>query len=174
MKKLKIVLIILLANSQLYAQDLATNRETLKKLNYMAGYWKGEATIQQRGGPPKKAIQEERIEWRLDSLVLTIEGMGKDPVTQKVAFHAFAIINYNQLTKKLEMKSFTMEGRQTDAYFTIVSENEFVWGFDVPAGKIKYTINLSPQNKTWNERGEYSADGIQWYPTFQMSLTKTE
>lgn len=174
MKKLKIVLVILLATSQLYAQDLATSREVLKKLNYMAGRWKGEATIQQRGGPPKKVIQEERIDWRLDSLVLTIEGTGKDPVTQKVAFHAFAIISYNQQAKKLEMKSFTMEGRQTDAYFNVISESEFVWGFDVPGGKIKYTITLSSQNRTWYEKGEYSPDGVQWYPTFEMNLTKAE
>lgn len=174
MKKLKIVFVILLVTSQLYAQDLVTSRESLKKLNYMAGRWKGEATIQQRGGPPKKAIQEERIEWRLDSLVLTIEGTGKDPVTQKVAFHAFAIINYNQQTKKLEMKSFTIEGRQTDAYFNVISESEFVWGFDVPGGKIKYTIILSSQKRTWYEKGEYSPDGVQWYPTFEMNLTKTE
>ena len=174
MGKLSIVFVIVLAASQLLAQDVDVNHESLKKLNYLAGRWKGEATIQQRGGAPKKVLQEEQIEWKLDSLVLTIEGTGTDPVTQKVTFHAFAIINYNQQTKQLAMKSFTMEGRQTDAYFNVVADNEFIWGFDVPSGKIKYTIKLSTVVKSWDEIGEFSSDGTQWYPFFEMNLIKTE
>ena len=104
--------------------------------------------------------------------MLTIEGTGKDPVTQKVTFHAFAVVAYNQQTKQLGMKSFTMEGRQTDAYFNVVAENKFVWGFDVPTGKIKYSITLSPQAKTWYEKGEFSPDGAQWFSFFEMNLIK--
>jgi hypothetical protein len=117
-------------------------------------------------------VQEEWIEWRLDSLVLTIEGTGRDPRTQKVNFHAFAFIAFNQLTNQLGMKSFTMDGRQTEAYFNVIADNQFVWGFDVPTGKIKYTISLSTEKNTWNEKGDFSPDGSQWFPFMEMNLIR--
>jgi hypothetical protein len=172
MKKVNVLFALTLLTYQLIAQDVKINREQLSKLRFLSGSWKGDATIQQRGAAPIKVIQEERIEWRLDSLVLTVEGTGKDPVTQKVKFHAFAVISYNQQTQQLGMKSFTMEGRQTDAYFNVVADNQFVWGFDVPTGKIKYSITLSTQEKIWYEKGEFSTDGIQWFPFFEMNLNK--
>lgn len=175
MKTIVTSLIFMLTCPLVHAQDLAqVSREQLKALRYFAGNWRGEATIQQRGGPPMKVLQEERIEWRLDSLVLTIEGTGRDPVTQKKVFQAFAVVAYNPQTQQLGMKSFTLEGRQTEAYFKVVEENKFEWGFDLPNGKakIKYTITLSPQSKSWYEKGEYSPDGAAWFPTIQMNLTK--
>jgi hypothetical protein len=172
MKKLSIAIALLLSASQLIAQDAKVNRENLRKLDFMTGNWKGEATIQQRGSAPIKVVQEEKIEWRLDSLLLTVEGTGRDPLTKKVNFHAFAIIAYNQQTKQLGMKSFTMEGRQTEAYFNVVADNQYTWGFDVPTGKIKYSITISPQAKTWVEKGEFSPDGTQWFPFMEMNLTK--
>lgn len=174
MKKLSIVFVMVLVISQLYAQDVKENRENLSKLNFMAGRWKGEATVMQTGGTSIKVLQEERVEWRLDSLVLTVEGTGRDPVTQKVNFHAFAVISYNQQTKQLEMRAFTREGRQTDSYFNMIADNQFVWGFDVPGGKVKYTITLSAQTKTWNEKGEFSPDGTRWFPTMNMTLKKQD
>jgi len=172
MKRLSIVFFLMLSASQMFAQDAKVNRENLRKLDFMAGNWKGEATIQQRGGAPIKVVQEEKIEWRLDSLVLTVEGTGKDLLTKKVNFHAFAVIAYNQQTKQLGMKSFTLEGRQMDAYFNVVADNQYMWGFDVPTGKIKYSITISPQAKTWYEKGEFSPDGTQWFPFMEMNLTK--
>lgn len=172
MKKISIAIVILFTSCHLFAQEAKVNRENLRSLDFMAGNWKGEATIQQRSGAPINVSQEEKIEWKLDSLVLTVEGTGRDPMTNKVNFHAFAVIGYNQQTKQLGMKSFTMEGRQTDAYFNVVADNQFTWGFDVPTGKIKYTITLSPQAKTWVEKGEFSPDGAQWFPFMEMNLNK--
>ena len=130
--------------------------------------------MHQRGGSPVKVLQEERIEWILDSLVLTMEGTGKDPITQKKVFQAFAVLAYNPQTQQLGMKTFTLEGRQTEAYFKVLEENKFEWGFDLPNGKakIKYIIILSPQSKSWYEMGEYSPDGTTWYPTIELNLTK--
>jgi hypothetical protein len=148
-------------------------QQQMKKLEFMAGRWKGEATVSQRGGAPIKVNQEEKIEYQLDSLVITFEGTGRtstDPT--KVSFHAFAVINYNITTQAFNMRSFLMDGKQTDAYFTETGENKFDWGFDVPGGKVVYHITLDPVNKKWNEKGEFSADGTQWYPFFEMNLTK--
>lgn len=150
-----------------------TAKQKMKKLEIMVGRWKGEATVSQRGGAPIKVNQEENIEWELDGLVITFEGTGRtqdDPT--KVSFHAFAIINFNITTQTYNMRSFLMDGKQTDAYFTEVAENKFDWGFDVPGGKIIYHIKLDPVNKKWNEIGEFSPDGVQRFQFFEMNLTK--
>lgn len=170
----KIILLVGLSGS-LQAQDQAKlNRDQLKPLNYMIGNWKGTATIQQQGGASIKVNQEEKISWQLDSMLINIEGIGKDPITGKKNFHAYAIIFYNPTLQQVGMKSFTMEGRQTDAYFKAIAENQFEWGFDLPnnRGKIKYQIALSAKDKTWNEKGEFSPDGMQWFPFMSMSLVK--
>ena len=57
-------------------------------------------------------------------------------------------------------------------YFNMVADNQYTWGFDVPTGKIKYSITLSPQAKTWYEKGEFLPDGTQWFPFLEMNLTK--
>ncbi len=174
--KLYVTLVFILVQiTNTLAQDQShTNREQLTPLRYFIGNWKGTATIRKQDGITIKVNQEEKVTWQLDSLLLNFEGIGKDPVTNKQAFHAFALVFYNPDTKQLGMKSFTNEGLQTDAYFTVVSENKFEWGFDLKEnrGKIKYTITLSPKDKTWFEQGEFSPNGNQWYPFITMNLIK--
>ena len=142
-------------------------------LSFMAGKWKGDATVTQQGGVTIQVAQEENIEYKLDSLILQFEGTGrrKDDLT-KISFHALAYINYNASKKNYEMKSFLMDGKQTDAFFKVVEKNKYDWGFDVPGGKILYHITIDPVAKKWNEKGSFSPDGNQWYPFFEMNLTK--
>ncbi len=175
MKKLIILSILLAQVTCILAQEPGTiNREQLAPLSYFIGNWKGTATITQQGGAQVKVNQSEKVTWQLDSLLLNFEGTGKDPVTNKQIFHAFALVFYNPDTRQLEMKSFTHEGLQTDAYFKVISEDKFEWGFDLKEnrGKIKYTITLSSKDKTWFEQGEFSQNGSQWYPFMSMNLVK--
>ena len=173
-KQITLICLLLIMAGNVISQDTSkAAREKMKKLNLMAGRWKGEATISQRGGAPIKVNQEETITWELDSLVLTLEGTGRrqDDLT-KVSFHAFAVINFNTTTQAYNMRSFLIDGKQAEAFFKEVGENKFDWGFDVPGGKILYHITLDPVNKKWNEKGEFSPDGTQFYPFFEMNLTK--
>ncbi|MDD1443808.1 hypothetical protein MEO93_26375 [Dolichospermum sp. ST_sed3] len=175
MKKYITMLIIFVSVGLASAQAPVKNhREQLKPLSYLIGNWKGTATIQQQGKAPLEVHQEERITWQLDSMLINIEGIGKDPNTGKKNFHAYALIYFNPATQQLAMKSFTMEGRQTEAYFKLLTENQFEWGFDIAdnRGKIKYLMTLSEVKKTWNEKGEFSPDGIKWFPFMSMDLVK--
>jgi hypothetical protein len=170
-----VILLLVLTVTSIVAQNPAkVNRDQLKPFSFMIGNWKGTANIQQQGGAVIKVNQEEKISWELDSTLIHIEGIGKDPITNKKSFHAYALLFYNPATQQLGMKSFTMEGRQTDAYFKVLTENKFEWGFDLPGnrGKIKYLITLSTKDKTWDEQGEFSQDGTQWFPFMSMNLVK--
>jgi hypothetical protein len=173
--KINLAFLFVIASAQVHSQDQGNiNRTQLKPLSYLIGNWKGTATIQQQGGAPIKVNQEEKITWQLDSMIINIEGIGRDITSNKKNFHAFALVYFNPNTQQLAMKSFTLEGRQTDAYFKLIGEDQFEWGFEVPnnRGKIKYLITLSRSEKKWKETGEFSPDGTKWYPFMTMDLVK--
>lgn len=160
-------------STQLFAQapdHSETCKAEMKKLEYMVGDWKGDAIVQTRNGPIT-INQTEHIEWRLGGVVLAIEGTGKQ--NNEITFNAFAVANYDPYIKEFKFRSYTKEGNTTDAYFKILSDNNFEWGFDTPnGGKVKFVINLDPQNKTWHEVGQYSQDGNNWMKTIELNLTK--
>lgn len=170
-----LLLIILYGISHAFAQrpDVSARcKEEMKKLSYLAGDWKGEAAIRNQSGVTT-VTQTEHIEWKLDGLVLSIEGIGRN--NGNTMFHAFALINFDVADSQFKLTSYVKEGFSTNAYFTILAENTFEWGFDIPSGgKSKYTITLDPTKKTWHEVGEYSRDGSQWFPFIEMNLVKQE
>jgi hypothetical protein len=169
---------LLILSSQTLAQRPATpDKSKMQIFNNWVGHWKGEGEMQQGPGAAKKSSVDENIEMKLDGMILVVEGIGKtDPGTdmEKVVHHAFAVLNYDQSSKTYKFKSFLMDGRSTDAWFEVVGENKYKWGFDVPNGKIAYTINIDGAAKKWNEIGEYSADGTTWRKFFEMNLTKVD
>ncbi len=149
-------------------------QEQLKKLAYWQGDWKGEATIRRGPGEPIKVNQEEHIEFRLENTILLVEGIGKSPADGSTTFNAMAIISFDETTNQFKMKSYLREGRSTDAWFKILEDHQFEWGFDVPSGKIKYTITMDSSKGTWNEKGFFSQDGTNWMNFMEMNLTKVK
>ena len=145
-------------------------KEAMQQLAALAGDWKGTATMQTQNGP-MTLDQSEHIEWKLDGLLLAIEGIGRQK--DAIQFHAFAVINFDPFTKQFKFKSFVKEGYATDAYFKVQQENQFEWGFDISSGgKSKHTIVLDREKKTWYESGEYSRDGTTWMKFIELNLTR--
>lgn len=168
-----IISIILIGSSVSIAQQRdfsAQCKSEMKKLAYFVGDWKGTAVVQTPNGP-LTLIQTEHINWELDGVVLSIEGIGRE--NDKITFNALAFVNFNPATQEFKFRSYLKEGYSTDAYFKVLGENQFEWGFDIPTGgKVKYSITLDPVKKTWHELGEYSPDGSKWMKTIEMNLAK--
>lgn len=173
MKRLMIVCCLALTSTALLAQrpDFSAQcKKEMQKLAYLVGDWKGQAVTRTQAGE-LKLEQTEHIEWKMDGVLLSIEGIGKDQ--GKIAFHAMAMVNYDVAQQQFKFKSYVKEGYTTDAYFKIIEENKFEWGFDIPAGgKSRYFITLDPAKKTWTEIGEYSRDGSQWMKFIELNLNK--
>jgi hypothetical protein len=162
------------------AQGLGKASDALKnemqKLEYFTGKWKGEAIAKQRNGPDTKIIQDENIYFKLDNTILIFEGTGRNPQNlNEITFNAFAVVSYDEHKKEFKMTSHLKDGSQTQAYFKVLGENHFEWGFDVQNNaKMRYDIKLDPKAKTWYETGEYSPDGATWYPFITLNLTKVD
>ena len=68
----------------LNAQERANperQREAMKRLSFLVGQWHGEATLVVAGGVRRRLTQTEDVRFRLDGLVLLVEGTGRDPET---------------------------------------------------------------------------------------------
>lgn len=132
-------------------------KEEMKKLAYLAGDWKGEALYRGQNGP-QTLTQTEHIEWKLQGLVLSIEGAGKqeNPGTSQdeIVFQAFAMVNFDPADQQFKFKSFVKEGYSTNAYFKVLEENKFEWGFDIQTTRANPNSRSSsiPQRKPGTKR----------------------
>jgi hypothetical protein len=160
---------------RLVAQEMS-DKEKMKVFESWAGHWQGEGSMQMGPGEPHKSNVDEHIQLKLDGMVVLVEGVGKakDPSgNEMVVHHALAILSYDKITNQYKFRSHLKDGRSTDAWFNVVKENNYQWGFESKQGKMRYTIVIDPAAKTWNEIGEWSSDGTTWRKVFEMNLKKT-
>jgi hypothetical protein len=151
------------------------NKDKIGALSAWLGRWQGEGSMQMGPGEPKKSSVDERIESKLDGTIMVVEGIGKTSNPEMVVHHAFGIISYDAATSQYKFKTYLKDGRSSDAWFSVVGDNKYQWGFDVPnGGKVRYSITLDPNQKTWNEIGEFSRDGNTYAKFFEMNLKKVE
>jgi hypothetical protein len=149
-------------------------KKQMKSLSAFAGHWEGEATYKRGPGSPETIHQEEEVSFRIDSTLLVIEGVGTRPTGKEVVFNALGIINFNPQLQSFSFRSYLKDGRATEAYFKIIEENKFEWGFEIPGGtnKVRYSIMLDADGSTWTEFGEFSGDGTTWMKFIELHLKK--
>ena len=151
-------------------------REKMKPFAHWIGHWQGEGFMQIGPGQQKRTTVDEYLEFKLDSTVLLVEGVGKSLDTQSagsIVHHALAILSFDQGEDQYRFSSYLKDGRATNALFTIIAEGKYQWEFEVPSGKIRYLITIDLKTKTWNEIGEFSNDkGTTWMKFFEMNLKK--
>jgi hypothetical protein len=150
---------------------LPNDKSKMQIFSNWIGKWSGEGSMQQGPGAPKKSNVEETIEWKLDGMIVAVEGIGRT-ADDKIVHHAFGVLSYDQLTQTYKFKTYLKDGKTADAWFEPKGNDMFQWGFDVPSGKIRYTITIDPEAKKWAEVGEFTQDGNVWQKFFEMNLLK--
>jgi hypothetical protein len=129
--------------------DLDAQRAAMKKLEFLVGKWSGEARIFAKPGEPTVLLQTEEARYRLDGLVLEIEGVGRNKAHGKFALQALGILTYDDLTKTYHMRAFN-DGRFLETEVKLADEGKgMTWGFAVGPVKTSSTLKM-------NERGEWT------------------
>ena len=85
--------------SSIRQPDLAAQRAAMSRLGFLIGNWMGEARLFPPGGDHVDLNQTEAAEFKLDGLILSIEGIGRLPANGKAALQAFAILSYDDETR---------------------------------------------------------------------------
>jgi len=129
------------------SSSAAAQREAMKKLTFLAGRWSGPVSISRGPGEPVKLTQTENVQYKLDGLVLLIEGqsVGTDGKPQ---FQALATISYDDASNVYRFRAYN-DGHYIDTELT-VNPDGFAWGFHAGPAKIQNTMHLTAKAE-WQE-----------------------
>ncbi len=159
----------MLLSRMAFAQNGGISKAEMEKLSGWVGEWKGEGwQMDQQTRQRVSFLVEEHVESKLDGLALVVEGKGT--ADGKLGHNAMAMIYFNTDKGHYEFHSLIMDGMATLAKGEFNEKGEFIWGFEVPGGEVRFTIKID--GDTWTESGAFSMDGNTWYPTMEMKLSR--
>ena len=122
-------------------------REAMRKLAFLAGKWTGPVTIVRGPGEPLRLTQTEQVEYKLDGLVLLIEGKSTDS-DGKSSFSALATVSYDEATHGYRFRAYN-GGHYIDTELTVIADG-FSWGFNAGPANIVNTMHLTAKGE-WSE-----------------------
>ncbi len=85
--------------------SIEAQRAALKKLEFMVGKWAGEARLLRGPGDPVALMQTEEAQYKLDGLILLIEGVGRNKTDGKPALQALGIVSYDDESGTYRMRA---------------------------------------------------------------------
>lgn len=155
----------------LAAQQPATNssdvqREAMRKLSFLAGHWSGPVTIVRGPGEQLHLTQTEDVEYKLDGLVLLIEGKSAS-ADGKVVFSALATIAYDDASHTYHFRAFH-DGHYLDTELSVPA-NGFSWGFTAGPAHIVNTMHLTDKGE-WDEVTEVTVGSNPPHRSVDMQL----
>lgn len=125
-------------------------RQAMRKLSFLVGHWSGPATISRGPGEPLHLTQTEDVQYKLDGLVLLIEGKSAS-ADGKVLFSALATIAYDDASGAYRFRAYN-DGRYLDTELS-VPDNGFSWSFTAGPAHIVNTMHLTDKGQ-WAETTE--------------------
>ena len=133
--------------------DLEAQRAAMKKLDFLVGSWSGEARVLRGPGEPLELIQTEEAQYKLDGLILVIDGVGKTKADGKAALQAFGVVSFDDETGTYRMRAYN-DGRYLE---TDVKLNEngkgMTWGFALGDIKTSSVLRINEKGE-WTEQAE--------------------
>ncbi|MEO7143046.1 MAG: hypothetical protein ABI165_06025 [Bryobacteraceae bacterium] len=148
------------------SSSTGVQREAMRKLSFLAGRWSGPVTIVRGPGEPLRLTESEDVQYKLDGLVLLIEGKSAS-AGGKVLFSALATIAYDDASHTYRFRAYN-DGHYIDTEL-VVPANGFSWSFTAGPARIVNTMKLTAKGE-WNEVTEVAAGGNPPHRSVEMLL----
>jgi hypothetical protein len=148
--------------------DVAAQREAMKRLGFLVGTWTGDAFTRQPG-QTIKVRQTEQVAYRLDGLLLLIEGTGRNPDSGEIQFRALATIAYDDAAKVYRFRAYN-DGNYMDTELKVPA-NGFAWGYKAGPAQIAFVMKLDDKGD-WVETGEVTMPNGPAQRIFDMTVSK--
>src|SRR5580704_48543 len=142
--------------------------EAMKKLAFLVGTWTGDATTAQ-SNQKIKVKQTEEVSYKLDGLVLLIEGTGRNPETGEVKFRALATVSYDDAAGAYHFRAYN-DGSYLDAELK-VPDRGFEWGYNAGPAHITFAMKLNDTGD-WVETGDVTVGNARAQRFFDMTVRK--
>src|SRR5258708_32553971 len=135
------------------APNLEAQRAAMKKLDFLIGKWTGEARVLRGPGEPGEMIQTEEAQYKLDGLVLLIEGIGRTKSDGKPALQALGMITYDDVSETYRFRAFN-DGRFLETELKLLDGGKAIaWGFTFGQIKTSSVLRINEKGE-WTELGE--------------------
>jgi hypothetical protein len=133
--------------------DLEAQRSAMKKLDFLVGKWTGDARITRGAGETTELVQSEEAGYKLDGLVLVIEGIGRTKSDGVPVLQAFGIISYDDSTQTYHLRAFN-DGRFLETEIKLSEQGQGIaWGFVVGEIKTESVLRINEKDE-WTELHE--------------------
>jgi hypothetical protein len=119
----------------------------MRKLAFLSGHWSGPATISRGPGDTLHATQTEDVEYKLDGLVLLIQGKST-AADGKVVFSALATVAYDDAAHAYRFRAY-YDGHYLDTDLAVLDKG-FSWSFSAGPAHVVNTMHLTA-NGEWSE-----------------------
>jgi hypothetical protein len=161
---------LLLGAEQPVSNSAETQRDAMRKLSFLAGHWSGPVTIVRGPGEALHLAQTEDVEYKLDGLLLLIEGKSTSP-DGKVLFSALATIAYDDASHTYRFRACN-DGHYLDTELAVPA-NGFSWSFTSGPAHIVNTMHLTGKGK-WGEVTEVTVGSNPAHRAVDMLLERRQ
>ena len=133
--------------------NVAAQRAAMKKLEFLVGEWSGEASVLRGPGQLIDLAQTESAQFKLDGLLLVIEGIGRSKIDGSPALQALGLISFDDEAGTYRMRAFN-DGRWLESEVKLADgENSISWGFAVGEFKTATVLRINDKGE-WTELGQ--------------------
>lgn len=133
--------------------DVAAQRAAMKKLSFLTGKWSGDASVYRGPGQTADLAQTEEAQFKLDGLVLEIEGVGRTRADGKLALQALGPISFDDESGAYRMRAFN-DGLWLESDVKLGDDgNCLTWGFTVGPVKTSSLLRINAKGE-WTEHTE--------------------
>jgi hypothetical protein len=141
-------------------------REAMRKLAFLAGHWSGPISVSRGPGEPVKLTQTEEVQYKLDGLVMLIEGTSRDS-EGKTSFNALATIAFDDATHNYRFRAYN-GGHYIDTELTVTADG-FSWSYDAGPAHVVNTMHLTGKGE-WSETTDVTVGGNPPHHSVEMLL----
>ena len=154
---------------QPHTPDLDAQRAAMKKLDFLVGKWSGEARMLRAPGDQVVMTQSEEAQYKLDGLILSIEGVGK--ANGKPVLQALGIVSYDDETGTYHMRAFN-DGRFLETEVKLLPEGKgMTWGFTLGQYRTAAVMRIDEKG-AWTEQHEITIGTQPPMKFMEVSVTR--
>ena len=125
----------------------------MKRLGFLVGEWSGEASVLRGPGQFAELLQTESVQFKLNGLVLMIEGVGRTKSDGKLALQALGLVSFDDETGTYRMRAFN-DGRWLETEIKLADSGHSIsWGFAMGQFKTTTVLRIN-EDGDWTEQGE--------------------